>query len=626
MDSNGKPKSALAKFLFAWGFTKNDLNDTLDAPQISELLNPLFPSGSSKALEKLYDASLEYFSKQHSDPTSTSFPSFPSHSDSQDPLTVRQMLLWLYGLRFTSGFSSLVLYCSALCLPFGNSFNSDAFCYYLHVSCFLLPVSVISFIETSESTVTKFFSSADSEFSKFSYPEDLFKLFDMLLDFVRKIYIPLNFLKFQCERVPVQAGWQSCYFGKSCQTTGKFSSGCSCPHSKIYLCTASASNPHDHCAQTGSSQGCLNATSKSCSDSNPSKVHTSSKAKGQPCKPCPHPLQRFLIDGSSVPPSKDSPSLFQPAEGFPRMGFKNLSSTAKSGYDLSAALHVFCKDGFYPLTRLLEFCLFVSRIPPATLLELFVFFMKFKDSSVFKEHFSEYVDGEPGSYSGRMLQTALQRLFASHFGSHPYDLKSLHDCEGPRGSSNPTCGQYLYPLYNADSVFNRDFLGIYLSIVCHLAENLKRELESFYKEAKENFKCCISTSTGSPCPSIVSCPCALPFFYNNGFSFYSPSTLNGGKKCSDFVDQIEKVVEGNILTDLLKVIDNFLWSIRLPFVYAFLYIWILVISYFYYVQFYKLDLLHIDSHLHLPRSFKILPSTLFSDASSKLKDLSYFTL
>ncbi|KAK1934882.1 variant erythrocyte surface antigen-1 family protein [Babesia divergens] len=668
----------LLKFLQAWGFSSSNLNDGLGASKTSSLLNDLFTPDSG-ILKKLYDASLKYFSKQNPDPPSHSLShvSSPSPSPPKDPQTVREILLWLYGLRFTSGFHDLVLYCSSLCTPFGNSFNSDAFCYYLHVSCFLLPVSVISFIEDSESTVTKFFSSAHSEISKFHYPEDLFKLFDMLLDCVRKIYIPFNFLRFQCKLTPAQAGWQNCYFGQKCSveplsstSSSSPSAPCSsCPNSKTYLCTASGQNKDvhgKHCdPKGGGGKGCINANG-SCtqgSDKNHNKVN--GKSQGTCKLPCPHPLQRFLTadsDSQSQSPSslfrlpssfaridfsQTPPAILPSSDKFLTMGFDQgkLSSTAKKGFDLYHVLACFCDDGFYPVARLCEFALYVSLQPPETFLELLTFFREFISSSVFKDHFASYVDGEPGTFLGEYLRIAVQRLF--NHRSHSADLKSLYDCSSTKGF---TCGKYLFPLYNVDGVFDKKFLGLYLSFVCHLAPKLKALL----KEFQEHFsKSCSHCSSGS-CQKIVECPCALPFLYSWGFSFWSPGDLNcvnpsgtsrhkdenpqGGdhkkgesnctqKSCSDFLAQLEKVAgKDSPLLKLLSEIERFLWSIRLPFIYAFLYIWILVISYFYYVQFYKLDLLHIDSHLHLPRSFKILPSTLFSDASSKLKDLSYFTL
>ncbi|KAK1935278.1 variant erythrocyte surface antigen-1 family protein [Babesia divergens] len=667
--SDGKPSSDLAKFLFAWGFQTIEssgsstihMNPLLQAMVLPVLLENLFTPKSNGILKNLYENCKIYFTS-FSSRSISSLPSGSTPKSPSDPSTVRSMLLWLYGLRFQKGFSDLVLYCKSLCSPFGNSFHPDDFCYYIHTCSFILPVSIISFIETSDSALSLISSSSD--WKDFSYPEDLSSLFEKLCEYARKIFVALAFLYYQCERVGSQAGWRYCYYGKNCKPAVNSSSSslsssgsssgsdCSCKYKNIYLCTNSGQNTDihsKHCAQTG---GCLGFGSGStCKDNNHNKVN--GKSQGKSCSnPCPHPLQRFLTATS------DSETYPFGLSDIVPMGFEssNLSSTARDGWSRYAVLKAFCKDGFYPLSRLVQFVLCVSRYPPETLGELYAFFMKFVESSVFRDHFASYVDGEPGRFLGNSLKGAVQGLYGakdSHKGSGgsshqdpsktPADLQSLYNCH-PKKDSDATCGQYLHPLtYNAynNNIFIDDFLDTYLSWVCYSAEDFKKKLEEFHHEAStKSLKCCLSSSC-----KIVECPCAHPFLYSYGFTFWSPNSLNcethgsgngkhnstsdpncTRKTCKDFLDQLSLVIQGSPLQTLLTVIDNFLWHIRLPFIYAFLYIWILVISYFYYVQFYKLDLLHIDSHLHLPRSFKILPSTLFSDASSKLKDLSYFTL
>ncbi|KAK1936812.1 variant erythrocyte surface antigen-1 family protein, partial [Babesia divergens] len=581
--SNGKPSSDLAKFFYAWGYGLDPLKSKKGF-DIFPILGILFSSGS---LNSLFETSKKYFSIHVSDSLSP-------------PKTVRSMLLWLYGLRFQKHFSDLVLYSKSLCSPFGNSFHPDDFCYYIHTCSFILPVSIISFIETSDSALSLISSSSD--WQKFSYPEDLSSLFEKLCEYARKIFVALNFLSIQCKNGPSQAGWQECFFGQNCSVSSSSvsspsPSGCSCPNSKAYLCTGSKG--HSGKCSAGSS-------------------HSSQ---------CPHPLQAFLCHSK---PNSDSESYPFGLPGITPMGFskENLSSTARDGWSLYHVIEPFCTNGFYPLTRLLQFSLCVSRYPPETLGEFFGFFRRFRFSDVFKSHFESYVSGEPGFYSGSDLKTALEQLYGSSHpnGSstspHSNDLRSLYDCEGPKGSgtSHPTCGKYLFALtHNASDLFSENFVDTYVSWVCYLPKDFKTLLEKF----KGKFSSCCQSSS---CKKIVECPCALATLYSQGFVFSSPNSLNTNNKiCSDFITQLGKVVgKGSPLQGLLDAIDAFLWSIRFPFVYAFLYIWIIVISYFYYVQFYKLDLLHIDSHLHLPRSFKILPSTLFSDASSKLKDLSYF--
>ncbi|KAK1932198.1 hypothetical protein X943_001153, partial [Babesia divergens] len=369
------------RFLVGMGFDLGKLDENKKGSEIFTLLSSLI-NDSDGPLQSLYDVSKNYFTSRFT----SLVPS--SDSDSQ-PKTVRDILLWLSGLPFTSGFHDLVSRCKDLCSPFGNSFHPDAFCYYIYTCCFLLPASFISVIETSESA-QKVFTSA--EWKTFSYPSDPSELFETFCDFVRKIFVALQFLCIQCRLPGPQAGWKYCYFGKDCKvepldsgsasgssgslsTSGSSSSsGCtSCKYSGAYLCTGKpygTDDAHDHCAKKAG-QTCVgfgSSVSKGCSGSN----HQSG-SKTCPT-PCPHPLMRFLVDGSS---DSKSNSLFQPPEGFPPMGFlkENFPSPGKKGFNLYNDIKVFCESGFYPLTRLLQFSLCIFRNPPDTLGELFGFFM-----------------------------------------------------------------------------------------------------------------------------------------------------------------------------------------------------------------------------------------------------------
>ncbi|KAK1939112.1 variant erythrocyte surface antigen-1 family protein, partial [Babesia divergens] len=655
--SNGLPSSDLGRFLYVWGYDLRPLISKKGS-EFPPMLENLFSSGS---LNSLYEKSKIYF---------TSFPSRSLSSGSSVPSTVRQMLLWLYGLRFQKHFSDIVENCSSLCSPFGNSFNSDAFCYYIYTCSFILPVAIISLIEDSLSI-----TSLGSEFSKFFYPSDPSDLFEKLCEYARKIFVALAFLYYQCERNAGQGGWNDCAFGRGCaqkvlqssSTSGSpatsaspstSSSDCSCPNSKTYLCTAiNKDTVHDHCKDGNSCLG-FSGSSVSCSNNS---VHGSNSGS---CKnPCPHPLLRFLIDDSSDSDSKSKAlqnfrTPFHSSTVTP-MGFSkdNLSSTGCKGEKLYFAIYGFCKDGFYPLTRLVQFILCVSQRPPETLGELFAFFKQFVsqlNSKDFKDHFVQWIEDEPGFYSGSDLKNALEDLF-NHSSHSANDLKSLYYCDGPKGSSGspPTCGKYLHALTeDVSGVFTPKLCSMYLSWICYRAEKFYSEFQKFHKEAEKKFSS--SCSHCKSCKKIVECPCALPFIYSLGFTFHSPSGLNcvdnegksrhvgqgpqkngqhtGGnqncttKSCSDFITQLKLVAEGDLFTNLLEEIDNFLWSIRKPFFLFVLAFWAFVISYFLYVQLYKLDVLELNSHDHPAWSFKILPSTLFSDASSKLKDLSYFTL
>ncbi|KAK1937987.1 variant erythrocyte surface antigen-1 family protein [Babesia divergens] len=629
--SEDKP---LRRFFAGMGYEIEKLDGEKNGQNISGLLETLFTG--SNPLQSLYEKSKEYF-------TSLSSRSLPSGSP---PTTVREILLWLSGLPFTSGFEALLKHCERLCDSIKDSKNSvqfndfDNFETSLFDSCFLSPF-VLGAIEVSKSDeeALKGFPLYKSEISKFSYPEDPSDLLEKLCENVRKIFVPLKFLCMQCERDNNDAGWKDCTFGQKCADALKSSStsgftsssgsgsGCtSCDGHETYLCTWSSSNKdvHDgHCLNGK----CLGSNSGSCSGSG----HTSGKCKF----PCSHPLMRFLLDGSSDPQPSVSKSLFQPPKDFPSMGFKTeqLPSPGRSGESLFFILDVFVgkasSDEAHPVLRdLLRFLLCLTRTPPETLGELFVFFQKFKDSSVFTKKLVPWIEDEPGRPDGQKFTNALKKALealkgSSHSSSHSNDLKSLYDCDG--GS---TCGPYLYPLIqDASDIFGDDFTkelcSMYLSWICYLPKDFKTLLEKFQGEFSSP-SCCSSGS--SSCTKIVECPCILPKFYKYGFTFMKASTLNN-KKCSDFIAQLGNFLgTDSTLLSLIAEIEAFLWSIREPFFFFVLAFWAFVISYFLYVQLYKLDILELNSHDHPAWSFKIPPSILFSDTSSRLKDLSYFSL
>ncbi|KAK1938380.1 variant erythrocyte surface antigen-1 family protein [Babesia divergens] len=475
----------LKTFLQAGGYDIAKLN-AKNASEISSLLDSLF-NGSNGTFDNIHkDVSEKYFSKilpssscSDSCPPSPSIVPTPKSQSHVYLKTVRSILLWLSGLPFSKGFNALLSHCERLCLATKNSVNSDEFLYYIHTCCFLLPISVLTAIQCPEGS--KSFFPSSSEWESFCYPSDPSALFDMFLDCVRKVFVALKFLYLQCKLYPAQGGWGNCSYGKNCKTDGETSpsvpsgssSDCDCPNKDIYLCTASGNPVHDHCKE---GQKCLGFGSvfTPCSGSN---AHSKpGKTSTEPCKsPCPHPLQAFLCSGSSTPHDPRSP--FKPPEGFPKMGFKDhLPETARSGFSLYYVLEAFCKDSSAPFLRLLKFLTCVSRRPPSSLLELYAFFKKFSESTFLKSNFVNWIKREPGSYSYDGLKNALERLYGSedsHSKSHPNDLRSLFGCNAS------TCGGYLYALTeDASDLFCEHFVDTYLSWICYLAEEFKKNLRS----------------------------------------------------------------------------------------------------------------------------------------------------
>ncbi|KAK1932141.1 variant erythrocyte surface antigen-1, alpha subunit [Babesia divergens] len=517
---------SLRHFLVGMGYDLGKLDEKKTGQEISSFLTNLFKD-SNGPLEKLYDVSKNYF-------TSLSSPSHVPSSDSpSQPKTVRDILLWLSGLPFTSGFKDLLQHCKDLCSDIkdpSKTVQFNDFESYLFDSCFLSPF-VLGVIEDPGKEALENFPPYYSEWKDFSYPSDTLELFEKFCDFARKIYIPLTFLKFQCERTPDYAGWQECFFGKDCSvssssvssasTSGSTSSSgscTSCEGSDTYLCTWTEGNKNvheEHC-QNGQCLG-FSGSSVSCSSHNSGGSST--------CKPCPHHLLRFLCDSDSQSPSSlfklpssflrldfsQSPPVILDASSdkdFLTMGFSpdNLPTPGRHGRDLYDVLNLFCGSKTSPLTKLFDFSLFVAMRPPETLIELIAFFLQFRFNlwtGPLKTEFSQYASMEPGTPDGSALTNAIEDLydFSGHprgSASHLADLQSLFACDGPKGS-NATCGRYLFPLNNINGVFTPEFCAVYLSWVCHLGLKLHAMFQKFHEEAKGKFSCCLSSS----CEKIV---------------------------------------------------------------------------------------------------------------------------
>ncbi|KAK1940203.1 variant erythrocyte surface antigen-1 family protein, partial [Babesia divergens] len=618
---------SLHRFLVGMGYDVGKLHSK-KGEDIFTLLESLFPSNGP--LEKLYEKCKNYF------PSPSPSPSHVPSSDSKPktPSTVREILLWLSGLPFTSGFKALLEHCERLCKPV-SSLNFDNFESSLYASCLRSPFVLAAIQWPSKSEI---FPSDSFINSESLYPEDAFDLLETLFKYIHKIYTPLTFLEYQCRIDRDQAGWKNCGFGQKCMDALKpflssaASSPC-CPTSSPHgiLCTGKPGDKDhaEHCVKPGVK--CMGL--EECNNPSGNDAHQSGK-----CDPCPHPLVRFLTD--SWPFLRNSPDSFVPKMGFSK---DSLPFPGRRGEALHTALKDFCDSGnsSSSLTTLLKFELHVSRTPPETLGELFGFFLQFQNSNVFiskplKNLFDSYIKEEPGFYSADPLKTALQKLDASsshtkgdHSGDSPaYDLRSLIDCHVPKAAGEDvTCGPYLNSLTgDVYTNFIDNFDETYLSWICYLPKDFKDRLEKLKKDFASSCSDCYTpgSSSSSSCTTIVNCPCAWPLISSQGFSFTSRGSLSGetsnkeARKCSDFIKQLEKVLQDpqSTLLSLIAEIEKFLWSIRLPFFLFILAFWAFVISYFLYVQLYKLDLLHLKSHAHLPRSFKILPSTLFSDASS----------
>ncbi|GIX63394.1 variant erythrocyte surface antigen-1 family protein [Babesia caballi] len=237
---------------------------------------------------------------------------------------------------------------------------------------------------------------------------------------------------------------------------------------------------------------------------------------------------------------------------------------------------------------------------------------------------------------------------AKHDSNHSADLFSLFnsDCSNPN-----TCGKYLYPITHSDgATYAPRNASSYLSWVLYLSD----DLQSWFQEMLDEFKnidcstlgCVKCTSHkagthGTPsvqcsCDSVVQCGGTLPLLYRHGFRYFNPAVLMGGssgshqskRNCKAFADQLQSVISGDPLSNLLTSIDDFLYAIRWEFFSKLSGFWTIYVRIILYTFFFLLDTLRVRSHLHFPSSNSIAPISLLgtgkAPALKNFPKLTYF--
>ncbi|GIX61994.1 extracellular matrix-binding ebh [Babesia caballi] len=227
----------------------------------------------------------------------------------------------------------------------------------------------------------------------------------------------------------------------------------------------------------------------------------------------------------------------------------------------------------------------------------------------------------------------------SKYAGEHNDLYSLYN-QMCNEFPNNTCGKYLYPLTHSDgATYAPRNASIYLSWVLYLSDDLQSWFQDMLDEFK-NIDCKKSgcrgscnhsagqhgTSADCSCPSVVQCGGTLPLLYRHGFRYYSPLELMGGstkRDCKAFAAQLQSVISGNPLSNLLTSIDSFLYAIRWEFFSKLSGFWTIYVCIILYTFFFLLDTLRVRSHLHFPSSHSI--STISLLGTGKAPELTKFT-
>ncbi|GIX62773.1 variant erythrocyte surface antigen-1 family protein [Babesia caballi] len=216
-----------------------------------------------------------------------------------------------------------------------------------------------------------------------------------------------------------------------------------------------------------------------------------------------------------------------------------------------------------------------------------------------------------------------------------------------------SCGGYFYPLTHSEgATYAPRNASTYLSWVLYLSDDLQSWFQEMLNEFT-NIDCkktgCRKFKSGThacqlqhpgthgnpnicTCDSVVHCGGVLPVLYRYGFKFYSPYSLSGEtgapakRTCDKFHTQLSNVLSTEApLTKLLTTIDQLLYLFRFYFFYNLSSFWLCSFLIFLYFIFYDIDVLHFQSHVHLPSSHTVPPLALLTTGKARaLTKLTYY--
>ncbi|GIX65774.1 variant erythrocyte surface antigen-1 family protein [Babesia caballi] len=475
-------------------------------------------------------------------------------------------------------------------------------------------------------------------------------IFSALSNYAYALQFQLSFLYIQCRNTyTVGCGWQECTYGRDVNASGTSSlTSHICPGFKCQDATSC-----DH-------------KSSQCKHNNYSETNSCGKGSNL------SPLQAFLTDNlkdfSREHPSDPSSHLASCSGqmchvpmGFNPNDLRAASNGQVQGVHIAYALGSFCGGFNTPLRQLSEKLGCLTKRTPRTLGDMFGFTWHLKGqlaktlgSLQSAQWFRELKDKLPFSYqltddSGQKLNKFVGTDHTSH-GNSTADLTSLYS---PKcNQQNQNCGPYLYPLTHSDgATYAPRNASTYLSWVLYLTDELETGFQELIdtfnghacKGCKHNcFHSTGSAATACSCPSVVDCADVLPLLYRDGFRFLSTFRLKGMKKessgkgytqtaetkrqCSAFATQLQSVISGNPLKELLQSIDEFLYLFRHYFLSNLSTFWTIYIGLILYTFFFLLDTLHFRSHLHFPSSHNVPPSGLLTSGTPlPITKLAYLT-
>ncbi|GBE58510.1 ribosome binding protein [Babesia ovata] len=512
-------------------------------------------------------------------------PSPPPASDQLPPPdTIREMLHWLVGLTESGYIGTIKEHVRSLLREHNNdasqphdtlevtghptSLTAAHVSNTLTEAC-LYSASVLHRIKHKDNSKAVSVPDFSSEYSKLCYSIDPARLLCQLRDCVYACCHQLAFLKSQCYRKQSEGGWQECQYGRD-------------------------------------------VTSNS-------------------------PLQDFLID---APDSKFKTHPFDPCniclKSHVNMGFKqeDLPEPQQTGKHISTILSPTC-GGEDPLLTLSSYLTCLTRRTPRTTGELVSFFHNFgnelhKSSSQLSPLGSALSKPHDHCPDWDCLEAEDLRAIEDARGPAPPSSNHYHDKDHADTLSalvgcditNAQCPQLLSPItYRAYALYSSSFVHHYLSWAVYLADRLWESLLKMHCDLKD-LQCHDSNSK-----SLYQCPKALPLLYSHGIT-PPDGALQPSLTCSEVIAKLEAVVNGQPIASLMTAMDLFLYHIRAPFLFTITALWLTATLYIAHSLLYRMDVMHIRSHLLTTRASHLIDVKALLAGSRRMlslyKEVDYF--
>ncbi|GBE62995.1 Extracellular matrix-binding ebh [Babesia ovata] len=570
------------------------------------------------------------------------------HESPRYPCTVRDMLSWLSGLQYTPVADKLPDHCRALlnrkCDDNDAPNREDK----VMVQCINgLPFTIAEACSYANSLLVTIqghgrgFDLAAYPYSvdfanntaQLYYPADPDELLEMMRRIICRLCSVLYFLYAQCCRATATTkGWRECHYGRQVP-------------SSHWQCNTLDKQPDDathNCPPTSPLQSFL-------TDSCPSLL--------------PHKLS--VVDNAIE--CADCPANLPGQQCLTPLGFWDLglaASMRRTGKELAKSLGRLCSDADACLFQLCRTLRLLCPSAPQSLGDVFALFFQmlrvwdhessrraYSHHESYQTHLSDEAIDKlfplwtqlHGSYQNSNLTNALNELAGhDHDNSGHNALSSLSaepPCQSPSG-----CAPFLQPLaLHANHTFPQKHAQLYVSWIVWLAWQLWELLESLL-DALNNIDCtahgcatclCQPGNHGGEdachCPSLVECGGPLPTLYRYGFTYRNAHALLAGSqkiRCSDLNDQLTKALHSDHFTQLFHQIDQLLYTIRAPFLFAIVALWLIATLYILGVLLYRMDVLRIRSHLLTTRaSHQVDVKALLAGSRRMLslyKDVDYF--